>query len=269
MFATCHGKKIHYEVAGDGFPLILLNGIMMSTNSWTPFVDVFAAQHKLIRMDFFDQGKSDKMETAYDHSIQVDAIFAVMDALGLEQADLVGISYGAQVALQAAVRAPSRIRRMVIANASGKTSDWLAEIGHGWNEVAGNGQAYYYATIPMIYSSQFYGSRLDWMARRKALLIQVFSDPVFAASMVRLTDSSEHYDIENKLGTITIPTLILGSDTDAITPLFEQQKLAAAIPGAELVIMPGVGHASMYEKPALFSSLVLGHLAHDQRTFAV
>ena len=269
MFASLAERAVYYETHGDGFPLLLLNGIMMSTKSWTPFIEVLSARHRLILIDFLDQGQSDKMEAPYDHGIQVDAIFAVLDDLGIESADIAGISYGGQVALQAALRQPERIRRLVIANAGLSTSAWLAEIGHGWNNVAGDGRAYYYASIPSIYSPGFYESRKDWMEARRAKLIPLFSDPVFAAQLVRLTDSSESYDISAEADSITQPTLIIGSETDCLTPLMEQKKLQAKLPNSELVIIPDCGHASMYEKPALFASLVLGHLAHDQREFAI
>lgn len=269
MFARLDDKQIYYETHGDGFPLVLLNGIMMSTKSWAPFIEVLSKRHRLILMDFFDQGQSDKMSESYDHSIQVDAIFAVLDDLKIETADLVGISYGAQIALQAALKAPKRIRRLVIANAGIKTAKLLAEIGRGWNHVAGEGEAYYYATIPTIYSPGFYAERVEWMENRKKHLISVFSDPEFSEAMVRLTNSSESYDIEADAERILQPTLVIGSDSDVLTPLPEQRRLVALLPDAELVIIPDCGHASMYEKPALFTSLVLGHLAHDQRTFAI
>lgn len=269
MFALHKERKIYYETHGEGFPLVLLNGIMMSTKSWTPFIDVLAQHHRLILMDFFDQGQSEKMGEAYDHSIQVEAIIAVLDDLQVDRADLVGISYGAQVALQAALKAPARIRRMVIANAGISTATLLAEIGRGWNHVAGDGEAYYYATIPTIYSPAFYAANVEWMENRKKLLIPIFSDPNFASAMVRLTNSSERYNIEEDAHRITQPTLVIGSDSDVLTPLPEQRRLVESLPDAELVIIPDCGHASMYEKPALFSSLVLGHLAHNQREFMI
>ncbi|HHT45633.1 MAG TPA: alpha/beta fold hydrolase, partial [Fastidiosipila sp.] len=122
---------------------------------------------------------------------------------------------------------------------------------------------------PTIYSPRFYADHLEWMENRKKQLIQIFSDPDFAAAMVRLTNSSESYNIEAEAERIEQPTLVIGSDSDVLTPLSEQRRLVAALPDAELVIIPDCGHASMYEKPALFTSLVLGHLAHDQRSFAI
>lgn len=269
MLADCRGRAVYYETHGDGFPLVLLNGIMMSTASWTPFIDVFSAGHRLILLDFFDQGRSARLTEPYGHDVQVEAVLAVLDDLGIAVADLAGISYGGQVALQAALARPERFRKLVIANAGLSTTPWLAEIGHGWNRVAGDGEAYYYATIPSIYSPRFYAERLDWMEKRKARLIPIFAEPAFAQAMIRLTDSSEHYDISDRAAAISQDVLIIGSENDCLTPLAEQRRLHDVLENSELVILPDCGHASMYEKPALFASLVLGHLAHDKREFAI
>ena len=61
------GKSIFYDVQGQGKPIIILNGIMMSTKSWEPFVNSFIENNQLIRLDFLDQGQSDKCETIVTH----------------------------------------------------------------------------------------------------------------------------------------------------------------------------------------------------------
>ncbi len=266
--------KLYYEVHGTPSakaedPLVLLNGIMMSTLSWKSFVPAFTASRVLILMDFHDQGQSEKLRKPYDHKVQVEAVISVLDHAGFERADLAGISYGGQIALQVALHAPDRVRRLVVANCGAYTPLQLAEIGHGWNHAAGDGTAYYYATIPSIYSSKFYTDHSEWMEKRRELLIPIFENPAFYESMVRLTDSSEFYDIRDRLSEIKAPTLVIGAEDDVLTPHHEQRALTAQLPDANLVILPDCGHATMYEQPQLFTSLILGHTALDQRDFAI
>ena len=78
--------------------------------------------------------------------------------------------------------------------------------------------------------------------------------------MERLTNSAEHYDVRNELHQITAPTLIIAADEDYLTPMSNQKVLHEMIKNSNLVILPGVGHASMYEKPLLFVTLVLGFI---------
>ncbi|MDP3443622.1 MAG: alpha/beta hydrolase [Ignavibacteria bacterium] len=96
------------------------------------------------------------------------------------------------------------------------------------------------------------------MTHRKQILLNVFANPVFQRAMVRLTNSANSLDERQNLHKIKCPCLIVGCDEDAITPISHQRYLHENIKTSSLVIIPGSGHASMYEKPMLFSTLVLG-----------
>ncbi|MDR1430437.1 MAG: alpha/beta hydrolase, partial [Spirochaetaceae bacterium] len=130
------GKKVYYESYGSGEPILLLNGIMMSTRSWVPFIENFSQNNRLLLVDFFDQGQSANLSGAYDHSIQRDLVNALLDHLGLEKVNICGISYGAEVGLGFAVQRPRRVRRLVLFNGAARTAPLLADIGHNWNEAA-------------------------------------------------------------------------------------------------------------------------------------
>lgn len=258
------GKDIYYETYGEGKPFLVLNGIMMSTGSWAAFIPSFSAHNQLILMDFLDQGRSARMDgLAYTQEIQVEVVRALLDHLGLEKCSILGVSYGSEVALQFALKYPRRLDRLELFNATARTGDWLGDIGDGWNLAAGNAEAYYLATIPVIYSPEFYRSNKAWMARRKEFLTPVFGNPAFYEPMVRLTNSSRQYDVTARLGEVTAPTLVVSSQQDHLVPLEEQELLAAHIPHCDHVVIPHCGHASMYEKPLLFASLALGFLNNE------
>ncbi|MFR3346703.1 MAG: alpha/beta fold hydrolase [Christensenellales bacterium] len=113
-------------------------------------------------------------------------------------------------------------------------------------------------TIPPVYSTYFYERRLDWMKNRAKKLIPYFDRKDVQESLIRLTNSSEGYDVSDRLGEVECPTLIVNATDDVLIPLVEQTRLHEGIKNSEMVIIPKCGHASMYEKPMLFSSLVLG-----------
>ena len=258
---TFDGYKVHYETYGTtGEPIILLNGIMMSTASWKPFIEDFTRHNTLILVDFLDQGQSQRMENPYDHSIQVKLLDELIEHLWYSRVNIVGISYGGEIAIQYALAHPRRVRRLVLLNTCGRTSPWLKKIGDGWNEVAktGNGYAYYLTTIPVIYSTAFFEQHADWMEGREAYLTEYFSRKDVLEALIRLTDSSVGYDVTDRLHEITCPTLILSSSEDALVPSTEQQLLHENINGSIYLTLNGSGHASMYENPAAFAALVLG-----------
>ena len=122
------GKKVHYEVHGtEGTPIVLLNGIMMSTVSWRPFLPAMTRQNRGVLVDFFDQGNSARIEAGYDHGIQVELLDAVLAAvaqqLSVERFAIMGISYGGEIAIQYALAHPERVGRLVLANTCGLIAD--------------------------------------------------------------------------------------------------------------------------------------------------
>lgn len=272
-FFDFKGKSIYYDVQGEGIPVLLLNGIMMSTASWNAFVPVFKPLVQLIRFDFLDQGQSAKMDDleVYTQTLQAELIAALLSHLQLSTVDIVGISYGGEVALQFAITYPQSVRRLVLFNTCAYTTPWLSDIGKSWNLAAqtGHGPSYYYAAIPMIYSPHFYEHRLDWMRKREQILFPVFANPVFTSAMIRLTNSAETHDVRSQLSSIQCHTLVVSSDQDYITPMSEQQKIVKELKHGHYVIIPETGHASMYERPALFSSLVLGFLVSPNHEYTI
>jgi len=264
MIVDFNGKDIYVEVHGEGAPIVLLNGIMMSTPSWNPFIPALSKNNKLILLDFLDQGQSHKMTEDYPVTIQADVIKCVLNALGIKKAHISGISYGAAVALNFALMYPQYVDRLVIFNCIAHTSPWLADIGEGWKTARVTPEAYYHMTIPIIYSMGFYNSRTDWLKTRKDFLIaNVFNNPVFLDAMERLTDSMYAHDVRDKLCNINSKTLIVGGSADYLTPLTEQRLIAELIPDSSLVVIENCGHASMYENPECFISLLTGFVNHD------
>jgi len=255
-------KNVYYEIEGKGSPIVLLNGIMMSTLSWSPFVTSLSANNTLIRVDFFDQGKTDKLNYQYTQSIQIDLLKELLDHLNIKKANIVGISYGSEVALGFATVYQEYVERLVLFNTTAHTSNWLKDIGRSWIAVGKtrDGNAYYKTTIPIIYSEKFYEKNNEWMKNREKKLNVVFSNPEFLDSLERLTISSESYNLLDEVTSITVPTLIVAANEDSLTPIANQEELHKLISSSHLITIPNCGHASMYEQPLLFVTLILGFI---------
>lgn len=260
------GRQVYYEVVGEGHPLVLLNGIMMSTKSWKPFLKAFSnGGNQLILVDLLDQGQSEAMDGDFEIALQAQMLDALLTYLNIQSAALFGTSYGGEVALNFAVNWPHRVERMVLANTVARTNAWLREIGQAWNLAKDNPEAYYDTTIPVIYSPDFYERRADWMKKRKEILTRTaFADPDFMARMERLTRSAESHDVLDKLANIDCPVLLISSDQDHVTPPEEQVLLRNGIRDAQLVLLPKTGHAAFYERPDLFTSIMMGFINHRE-----
>jgi pimeloyl-ACP methyl ester carboxylesterase len=270
-------KTIYYESigpggsAGSGEPILLLNGIMMSTKSWLPFVENFSRNNRLLLVDFLDQGQSARMTEAYDHRIQIALIEALLEHLDLKTVNICGISYGAEVGLGFAVKCPERVRRLALFNGAARTAPLLADIGRAWNEAAKlkDGLGYYLATIPVIYSDTYYERQKDWMEKRKELLVPYFGSTEVKEALIRLTNSSENFNVVDELWRLDMPVLVVSAEKDYLIPLREQETMIRGIKDVHHVVLPDCGHASMYEKPLLFSALTLGFINAPQTGFVI
>lgn len=262
-------KKIYYEEYGTGKPVIVLNGIMMSCVSWAEFIEPWSANNRLILMDMLDQGRSDHMADAFDQSLQVEVVASLIEHLKLECVALLGVSYGGEVALRFALEYQDKVDRLLLFNTTAATGEWLGDIGEAWNKASCDGDGYYLTTIPAIYSPSFYCEHNVWMNDRRKLLGPIFSDKTFIEAMIRLTNSAKNYDIRDRLKGIRVPTLIVSSQEDYLTPVAEQQFIHSQIKDSHYVIIPESGHASMYEQPTLFAALVLGFLNLNKTEFNI
>ena len=267
-FAKYNNQSIHYEVHEslernheEHLPLVILNGLMMSHLSWQMFLPELTKKHKVILLDFFDQGKSDKMGQSYSQDIQVEAVKAVLADLELEKVNLFGISYGGEVAMAFAIKYPSYLQKLLLFNTTAYTNPWLHDIGRGWVAAARayDGELFYNITIPIIYSPGFYIRRIEWMNQRKDFLYGVFQKD-FLDATIRLIESAEGFDVREELGQIEIETLVVSSDTDFVTPAYEQEFIHQQIKGSTYLQIKNCGHASMYERPKEFMGILKGFL---------
>jgi pimeloyl-ACP methyl ester carboxylesterase len=119
----------------------------------------------------------------------------------------------------------------------------------------------------VIYSPHFYEERLDWMKKREQVLIPIFSNATFLDQMERLTLSAESYDVRDDLHKIICPTLIISAEEDYLTPLPNQDYLQSHIKDSLWMKIPFAGHASMYEKPLLFTTLITGFFGVKDTTY--
>jgi pimeloyl-ACP methyl ester carboxylesterase len=121
-FADNNGVRIHYEVEGDGLPLVLLHGTSDDLEGWRDFgyVDALQEDHRLVLIDMRGHGQSDKPHevAAYDWPLLVSDVACILDDLGMESVDILGYSAGSFIALGAAMSMPGRLRSLILGGAS-------------------------------------------------------------------------------------------------------------------------------------------------------
>jgi pimeloyl-ACP methyl ester carboxylesterase len=199
-------RTLRFRVEGSGPPLLLLNGLTRPLESWEPFV---AALSNRTVVTFDAPGIGESPEPIVPLSIKMLAAVAasVLDEVGLECVDVLGISHGGAVAQQFAATFPVRLNRLV-----------LVATSCGVGSTLGNWRALNELTTES-------GARA-WPEVASALW----------HSMAVACWSSLPF-----LGAIAAPTLVICGNEDTVTPLVNSRMLAGRIPNASLITLPG-GH---------------------------
>jgi len=255
-------KNIYYEIHGEGEPLVVLNGIMMSTASWLPFKDVLSRNNKLVLFDMVDQGQSDKMTEPYTQDFQVEILKGLIDKLGLDKIHLFGISYGGEVAIKFAGKYQESLRSLLLACVPYKTTELLRYIAQRWAKVfkTYDGIAFYEEVNQHLYAEDFYEKNIDWF-RRQAEYFNKILPPAWYDGMIRLLESGDNFDSTDILPRIQVPTLVISAAEDRITPVKYQEFIAKKIgENASHIVVQGAAHVLPYEKPYAFTGAVLGFL---------
>jgi len=256
-----------HRVDGEGEPLVLLNGGMMSMSSWEHLLAAFAARFRVVRCDFRGQLLSPGEPPAdmAGHAVEV---IRLLDHLGVDRAHLVGTSFGAEVGLTIAALHPERARSLVAATATDVVSGPLRE-GIGRLQAAcldvlagGDRDQVFDLSLPLFYSPAFLAAHRGELESRRGQVGRL-PDAWFAAGE-RLLAALVTLDLRPLLPRIACPVLAIAAADDEIMPLERMRALADAIPGARLAVVPDSGHVLVIERAGEFVSLCLDFLAEVQ-----
>jgi len=252
---------IYYEVHGKGNPLVLLNGIMMSTPSWVDHIERLKDRFQVIVYDMRDQGQSARLEEGYDNHIHVQDLKKLLDHLNIDKADLWGVSYGGQVAILFSLAFPDCVDRLVLSNTSAYIDQYLLSMGEMWKRAARlyDGEAFFDLALIPIYSRHFYNHNYDWLLNRRQMFKELLTKEWFDG-FIRLASSNPDYDVRNDLNRIAHTTLLIAAEEDVITPYAQMREMSAIMPNAQLVCIPQTGHAAFLEKIDEVCTLVKGFL---------
>lgn len=231
-FVEAAGARLHYEEHGDGEPLVLLHGNSENLGYFAKQIPVFAERYRVLALDTRAHGESTRGDGPLDFARLSDDVCAVLDAVGIVSAHLLGYSDGGNTALTLALRDPGRVRSLIVNGAN------LDPHGLG-------ARFRVPATVAWLASGVI--APLSAKVHRQRELLEL---------MVR----HPHIPVD-ELASITVPTLVIVGERDAI-PRRHTELIARSIPGAELMYVPDAGHACAEQRPDVFNAAVLDFLAH-------
>jgi 3-oxoadipate enol-lactonase len=248
------GRVVAYDTGaadGDALPVVLVHGINMSASVWDRLAEPLRRERRVVTMDLRGHGES-VMTGPYDATGYAADVLAVMDALGIGRAHLVGVSFGGPVVATIAAEAPERVAS-ITAIGSAVSAQGAVDVEAGIAMLREVG--------PLDFFRGFLGQASFAPGTDPALIEEAAQaaagrDVDVIAEVVRVAFGA---DASDAVGKVRAPALVVTGEHDMTCPVPAGEQLATAL-GTSLVVLPGRGHMAMVEDPTVVASTVRPHL---------
>jgi pimeloyl-ACP methyl ester carboxylesterase len=250
------GLKLHVVEHGlpEGEPIVFVHGWPDSWFSYSRVLELLPPSLRAITFDQRGFGDSDKPETGYAMAGMADDVVALLDALGIGRAAVVGHSFGSIIARQAAIAHPERVSSLVLIGTGFPPSNpVLRDLQGSLRDLPD--------PIPVVFARDFQASTIHHPVPPE------FFDRIVEESLKLpprlwrlLIDRLLEHDDTRQLERITAPTLLLWGDQDALFSKAEQERFMTALPAATLKVYEGTGHCPNWERPELVAADILAHV---------
>jgi 4,5:9,10-diseco-3-hydroxy-5,9,17-trioxoandrosta-1(10),2-diene-4-oate hydrolase len=251
---------VNYVDIGSGPPLLFVHGLSGSWQNWLENIPHFARTHRVLALDLPGFGESPMPRETISISGYGRTLDAFCDAVGVDRAAVVGNSMGGFVAAEMAISHPHRVEKLVLVSAAGIT------IEHQRNDrVLALMRRFEFAlSFAATHPRPEFLMRPRW--RRTMRFVFAHPEQIPGALMteqargggkpgfVDAMDALTSYPIRDRLGEITVPTLIVWGDSDRLVPLKDADVFEELIPDARKIVYEDTGHVAMLERPARFNA---------------
>ena len=259
-----NGLKVAYECVGDGSPLVLVHGAGLDSRMWQPQLATLADEFTVVAWDEPGAGRSDDAPAGFGLADYAHCLAAVIGAVALGPAHVAGLSWGGTVVQELYRHHVDRVATLILA---GSYAGWKGSLP------AEEVQARIEGARTMLAAGERYdppGLFAGEPPSEFTSLLEEMTAAARPASLGAQLSVMAETDQRDLLPRITVPTLLIWGDSDARSPLTVAGQFEDAIPGAELVVIPGAGHVSNLEKPDPFNEAIRkfcrGHPPHVSST---
>ncbi len=257
-----NGIDIYYEVQGEGEPMVLIPYLAADQACYAFQVAEYEKHFTCFSVDLRGAGLSSKPEGDYTTELLADDVAAFMQAAGIGQAHIFGLSLGAATGMWLAARYPERVKSLSLHSAWDATDPFLRVVVQGWQLMA---QALESVTemviqgiFPWCFTPELYAARPDYIDALAKFVRGRPMPPVDA--FIRQSRAVLGHDATAVLGSIQAPTLITFGRHDQACSTRFAAPLTERIPNTELIIFEDCAHAPIYENVEGFNAQTLAFL---------
>ncbi|HEX8968714.1 MAG TPA: 2-succinyl-6-hydroxy-2,4-cyclohexadiene-1-carboxylate synthase [Chloroflexota bacterium] len=262
-----NGLEFHVESEGAGPALLVLHGFTGSVRAWDDLRAELTSSARVIAIDLIGHGRSAIPVDVARYTLDWAAadLEALLDALGLERVDLLGYSMGGRLALHFALRAPQRLRRLILESASAgidnpadrqqraRSDDALA------SRILVDGVAAFVAEweqVPLLLPA----AHVSAQARAAQHAQRLSNDPLGLANSLRGMGAGQQDPLWARLPELDLPVYVIVGERDARYQAIGQ-RMSTLLPRARLDVVPQAGHTVHLDQPRAFAALVRWALA--------
>jgi pimeloyl-ACP methyl ester carboxylesterase len=243
--------RIHYMVAGEGKPLVLVHGLAGRAENWLTLVPEFTGNgYQVYALDLLGYGRSDQPDVDYSIALEEDILGKFLDSQKLAQPDIAGWSMGGWISLKFAGDHPQRVRRLVLMDSAGLLFD------------AVNAPALRPTTEPQLAHMMEvltpHPQPIPGFIARDILRNFAVNDWVVARSLQSMGTGRDLMD--GKMQTVTMPVLIIWGKEDVLTPLSVGEGMHRGMPQSLLYVFDGTGHLAPTERARQVADTVVDFL---------
>jgi 3-oxoadipate enol-lactonase len=240
---------------GSGIPMVLLHGFPLAKETWDEQAAVLRNHARVVRIDLRGLGASRAGPGPYLMEMLAGDVAAVLDALGIERATIVGHSLGTYVAYAFFRMFEERVLGLgLVCGRSDADSAEAAARRHALAERAERDGMKPLADdyVPRYFAPDVYRERPELVERARAIVLT--GDPVGAAALLR--GMAVRVAADDLFESMHIPVMVVAGRADALVPLAHQTATASAIAGARLIVLE-TGHVPLFEAPAELAGALL------------
>ncbi len=249
--------RLYYESHGEGAPLVLIPGFGNGLWIWFKQVPHFARRFRTVVFDPRGVARSEPRDEALSVRDIADDVAALLDALGLRSAHVVGASFGGFVAQEFALNHPGRVRSLVLACTSYGGARHVPPSAATLQSIASTKGL---NTEERVRENLLLAFTPGYVEREPAEVERVIAlraeNPVAEHVYQRQLQAAVAFDASARVAGIDRPTLVITGDADVIVPPENSRNLAALIPGAELRVVAGGSHTFFIERAEEFNRAV-------------
>jgi pimeloyl-ACP methyl ester carboxylesterase len=245
-----NGILLAYDMQGAGHPLVLISGVGYGAWYWRGIVPELARHYQVVTFDNRGAGGSDKPDGPYTTPMMAADTIGLLEDLGIASAYVLGHSLGGFVAQELALARPDLVGRLILA-ATHHGGPGAIPVTPAALDVLTNRAG---DRVDLFRRGMAVSTGPGFAERHPEIIAELFdyrmTNPVPPAQYAAQVGAGAQHDTAARLHALACPTLVLSGSDDQVVPAGNAELLAAKIPGAQVTILPGLGHHFPIEDPA-------------------